>query len=169
MASITLYEDNNYRGRSVTLTGANPKLGNEGFDDKTSSCKVESGHWILYQNDDFGGNYCILGPGDYADAKGMGFSNDSLSSLRPLPESGVCLFENYEFSGRMVELTAAQSNFGNIDFNDETSSVIVVSGTWDLFQNYDFNGTRWQLSTGRYAKPEEGGFKNDSVSSAQPA
>ena len=169
MASITIYERDNYGGRSVTLTCANSKLGNEGFNDKTSSCKVESGRWILYQNYDFGGHYSILGPGDYADAKAMGFSNDSLSSLRPLPESGVCLFQNDNFGGRMVELTAAQSNFGSIDFNDKTSSVIVVSGTWDLFQNYDFDGDRWRLSSGQYANADKGGFKNDSVSSAQPA
>jgi hypothetical protein len=169
MAKIAIYQDTNYGGRSLEFTYPESNLKNEGFNDKASSCKVESGTWILYKDTNFGSDYSILGPGDYADAAAMGIPNDSLSSLRPLPESGICLFQDNNFGARMVTLTGAQSNFKNIYFNDETSSVIVVSGTWSLYEDINFKGTKWTLGVGQYATPQAGGFNNDAISSVQPS
>jgi hypothetical protein len=169
MAKITIYKDTNYGGRNLEFTYPEANLKNEGFNDEASSCKVESGTWILYKDTDFGGDYSVLGPGNYADADAMGISNDSLSSLRPLPESGICLFKDTNFRGRMVALTGAESNFKNINFNDEASSVIVVSGTWNLYEDTNFKGTKWTLDVGQYQTPQEGGFNNDNISSAQPS
>jgi len=167
MASITIYEDSNFSGRSLEITYPVSDLNNEGFNDKASSCKVESGTWILYRNSNFGSDCSILEPGDYADAEAMGIPNDSLSSLRPLPESGICLFRDSNYGARMVALTGAQPNLDDIDFNDETSSVIVVSDTWDLYKDANFEGTEWTLDVGQYATPQDGGFDNDAISSVQ--
>lgn len=168
MAKITLYKDTNYGGRSLEFTSPVANLKNEGFNDQASSCKIESGTWILYKDTNFGNNYSILTPGEYADAEAMGLSNDSLSSLRPLPNSGICLFKDTNFGARMVTLTGAQSNFKNIDFNDEVSSAIVISGTWNLYEDINFMGTKWTLNVGKYKTPQEGGFSNDRISSAKP-
>ncbi len=168
MAKITLYENSNYGGRSLEITAADSNLGNEGFNDKASSCKVESGTWILYKDVNFGGSYSILKPGEYSNSDAMGLQNDSLSSLRPLPESGICLFRDSYFGGRMVVLTGALSNFKTIDFNDEVSSAIVISDTWHLYKDSDFKGADWRLGVGNYATSDSGGFINDAVSSAKP-
>jgi hypothetical protein len=169
MAKITLYQDNNFSGRSLDISYPESNLINEGFNDLASSCRVASGFWILYKDINFSGSYSILGPGDYADAAGMGLPNDSLSSLRPLPDSGICLFQDNNFGARMVQLTGAQSDLRSINFNDVTSSVIVVSGNWVMYKDINFQGSVWKLGVGRYASPESGGFENDAVSSVKPA
>uniref|UniRef100_A0AAY4C2T0 Beta/gamma crystallin 'Greek key' domain-containing protein n=1 Tax=Denticeps clupeoides TaxID=299321 RepID=A0AAY4C2T0_9TELE len=46
---ITLYEDQNYGGRSITLNcETNLMFGN--FNDMISSCRVDRGAWVLYEH-----------------------------------------------------------------------------------------------------------------------
>jgi hypothetical protein len=168
MATITLYQDNNFSGRSLDISYPESNLLNEGFNDLASSCRVASGYWLLYKDINFSGSYSILGPGDYADSTAMGLPNDSLSSLRPLPDSGICLFQDNNFGARMVQLTGAQSDLRVIGFNDVISSVIVVSGNWSLYEDINFQGTVWKLGVGRYESAQVGGFKNDAISSVKP-
>lgn len=169
MAQITLFQDTNFSGRSLNISYPESNLVNEGFNDLASSCKVISGFWILYKDINFSGSYSILGPGDYAEASAMGLPNDSLSSLRPLPDSGICLFQDVNYGARMVQLTGAQSDLRSIGFNDVTSSVIVVSGNWVMYKDINFQGSAWKLGVGRYETPQIGGFENDAVSSVKPA
>lgn len=168
MAKITIYRDSNYGGRSLEFTYPISNLANEDFNDQASSCKIESGIWILYKDIDFKNDFTILKPGSYANPEAMGLENDCLSSLRPLPDSGICLFQDDNFGARMVTLTGAESNFANIDFNDKVSSAIIISGTWNLYEDINFKGTKWTLKVGEYKTPQEGGFSNDTISSAQP-
>jgi len=53
MSKITTYEGANYTGRSMEFTSDNVRLQHDGFNDKPSSCKVESGTWILYKDSNF--------------------------------------------------------------------------------------------------------------------
>ena len=170
MSSIQLFQNTNYGGRSESFTGPISNLGIYDFNDRTSSCKISDGIWMLYEDYNFQGDCSILAPGSYSDSSAMKFSNDSLSSLRPYPEGPgplILLFEDTNYRGRMVPLTANDSNLGEIGFNDKTSSIIVVQGTWNLFQNYDFGGQQWELGPGAY--PEATYFKNDSISSVSVA
>lgn len=176
MAQIEIYKDVNFGGRSVSLNEDVENLKNYGFNDEVSSCKVISGTWILYKDANFQGDSSILSKGNYQTPSAMNFPNDSLSSLRHFPDvSGptILLFADINYRGRMVTLTGADSNLGSIDFNDSASSAIVLNGTWILYKDYDFKGTRWVLSSsggdkkdGRYPLPNY--FDNDAISSAQP-
>jgi len=46
--------------------------------------------------------------------------------------------------------------------------LFVISGTWNLYEDVSFKGTKWTLNVGEYKTPQEGGFSNDTISSAQP-
>ena len=177
MADITLYKDKNFGGRSESFSFPVDNLKNYGFNDETSSCKIPQGStWMLYKDSNYQGDVSILGSGDYASADSMGLKNDSLSSLRPYPPvSGptILLFKDSDFRGRMVVVTGAVSSLKTIDFNDEVSSIIVLSGNWVAYKDTDFKGDAWQLpaiggpdGNGRYPEPDP--FKNDAISSLKP-
>lgn len=169
MAKITLYKDSNFGGRAFPVDQDISNLKDYGFNDEASSCRIESGTWMLYKDSNFQGDISILGKGDYASSGAMGLSNDSLSSLRHYPEvSGptILLFKDTNYRGRMVVLTGAQSNFKNIDFNDEVSSIIVLEGQWVLYKDSEFRGDSWTLGPGLY--PTHSPFQNDAISSAKP-
>ena len=102
----------------------------------------------------------------------MGIGDDSVSAVNLLPkadEPTIALFQNSNYGGRMVVLTGAESSFNSIHFNDAVSSIIVISGTWHLYRNTSFKGTKWTLTVGKYPNAKEGSFENNSISSAKPA
>lgn len=173
---ITLYSDKDFNGRHLGTTHAIENLKNYGFNDTTTSCKIEGNSWILYKDSNFQGDCSILQQGDYANSGSLGIGNDSLSSLRPFPEvegPTILLFKDSNYRGRMVVLTGALSNFKSIDFNDQVSSAIVLNGSWELCQDKDFGGNKWVVSpnggsnkNGRY--PHADPFCQDCISSAKP-
>lgn len=174
MSTITLYIDSKFRGKSKTLTGPASKL-QQPFHDEASSCVVQESSWILYEDVDFSGQSSVLEPGNYPDSKAMGLPNDRLSSTRPLPESAgrpsIALFEATNYGKRLEHLDAA-SNLHVLD--DETSSIIVTSGTWQLCRDASFTGDSWIVTadggpTGNGRYPTHNGYwDNDAISSARP-
>jgi hypothetical protein len=76
---MTLYTDDNFGGRSVTLRGATPDLVQFGFNDRTSSVIVRSGTWELCQHAGFQGHCITLQRGEYRQLQGF---NDQVSSAR---------------------------------------------------------------------------------------
>lgn len=76
---VTLYTDDNFGGRSVTLRGATPDLVPLGFNDRTSSVIVRSGTWELCQHAGFQGQCITLQRGEYRRLEGF---NDAVSSAR---------------------------------------------------------------------------------------
>jgi hypothetical protein len=180
MASITVYKDTNFNGQSLTFPYPVDNLVTIGnFNDQTSSCRIASGTWILYEDTEYQGHSSILGPGSYSSAEGMGIANDSLSSLRAFPEVDpslplILLFKDTEFHGVMILATGPISDLRAYDFSDVLSSVIVVRGTWTLYKDVSFGGSAYTVSAtggtngdGRY--PEPSPFPNDAISSLRPA
>lgn len=174
--SITLYKNANYDHLLKTVYGDTPHLSN--LNDKVSSCIVHGGTWILYEDGNFKGHSSVLGPGRYPHSKDMHLANDELSSLRLLPKSdgkaAIALFEDTEYGGQMVCLTSAESDFTKRTFNDKVSSIIVQSGTWQLFQHANYRGDSWLVSAaggpykdGRYHTYKEF-WVNNTISSARP-
>lgn len=68
------------------------------------------------------------------------------------------------FRGKMVHVTGPTSDFGFIGFDNQASSAIVLSGTWTLYENLNFDGESIRLPPGRY--PVAGG--NNQLSSCTP-
>ncbi|TAD79370.1 MAG: hypothetical protein EA001_04355 [Oscillatoriales cyanobacterium] len=84
MAKITLYQDYDFSGNSLTLEEAVSDLSKYNFNDHVSSLIIEEGEWNFYRDVDFAEDYGItLGPGEYPCVDEMGIDNDDLSSLQP--------------------------------------------------------------------------------------
>jgi hypothetical protein len=62
-----LYEGPNFGGRTFQIdSNYVANLGNTGFNDRTSSVRIERGYWIFCSDANFQGQCRTLGPGDYA-------------------------------------------------------------------------------------------------------
>ena len=76
---LTLFQDDNFRGRSVNVRSDVRDLSRLDFNDKTSSIVVRSGSWEVCKDAEFRNSCRVLQPGRYASMPGM---NDSISSVR---------------------------------------------------------------------------------------
>jgi len=83
VAQITLYEDDGWRGQTVSTSREVVNLSRYGFNDKASSIIVESGRWKICDDVAFGGKCMILQKGNYSSLRSMGM-NDRISSVRPV-------------------------------------------------------------------------------------
>ncbi|MHC4745503.1 MAG: cellulase family glycosylhydrolase, partial [Planctomycetota bacterium] len=86
---------------------------------------------MLYQHYDYGGWSAGFGLGDHttADIIAAGGVNDDASSLLIDPGYTVTLYEDDNFSGSSLVLTADTPNLGSYGFNDMVSSMTVVKDT----------------------------------------
>ena len=89
MAQIQLFHDSNFLGGSITKTGNDANLSNDGFNDKVSSVIVTSGTFTLFQHSNFGGfSFTVSktgGPnsdGRYPNPASLADRNDAISSLK---------------------------------------------------------------------------------------
>ncbi|UEM22759.1 beta/gamma crystallin family protein [Skermanella mucosa] len=80
---ITVYQDFNMQGKSLSITDACPDLRPTGLNDQISSFVVVSGTWTFYQDINYqtrvGRTY---GPGVYPNVAQAGLPNDQISSLK---------------------------------------------------------------------------------------
>ena len=86
-----------------------------------------------------------------------------------LPE--VVVFWDRDFEGPSWRENLDVHYVGD-DWNDQISSIIVISGTWAFFEHKEFNrdtpGTHIELTPGYYSFVEFLGMANDSISSFRP-
>jgi uncharacterized protein YcfJ len=83
LAQITLYENNDFGGRTLTATRSLSNLASNGFNDRASSVVVTKARWEACEDANFGGRCIVLRQGNYASLSAMGL-NDRLSSIRPV-------------------------------------------------------------------------------------
>jgi hypothetical protein len=89
----------------------------------------------------------------------------SESGGRP-PEIVLCQDRN--FYGQEFRTNFGYSSLG--DWNDRTSSFVIISGVWEFYKDDNFQGGRLgngsqQFGIGYYAWVEDVGIPNDSISS----
>jgi hypothetical protein len=89
-----------------------------------------------------------------------------------LPE--VVVYWDANYGGAEFRTNLAIYYVGD-NWNDQISSVVVVSGTWTFYENANFNqngGAQVTVGPGYYSFVENGcfggGMQNDSISSFQP-
>ncbi len=160
-AEITFFERSDFRGRTLTLRGHTPDLSAVGFNDRLSSLAVRSGTWQLCTEPDFAGVCVNVGPGEYRRADER--LNNRISSAREIgtyaSEQGaysrygrgsIELFEERNFSGRLVALDSDTANFDRVNFNDRATSMVVIDGTWELCADAGYRGNCRTYGPGRY-------------------
>ena len=89
--------------------------------------------------------------------------------------SKIVVFQNANLSGDSLTLTEADTNLIPQGWNDSISSLIVINGDWDMYQDTNYGGTVWNVSgsggpagDGVYPDWNDWGGTNDSISSLRP-
>jgi hypothetical protein len=80
----------------------------------------------------------------------------------------IILFEHIDFEGAHRHLFTSDDNLGSLydNFNDITSSFVVVSGEWQFSRDANYSGPDSNIfGPGLYNWVEEVGIPNDSISS----
>ena len=160
---ITLYQDQDFHGGSITAHGAIPNLDRIGFNDRASSMVIRDGVWEACTDANFQGRCTQLQPGNYPSLRGS--LNDSISSVReiaaaaPVPppaavisnsDARIVLFEHRGYSTRSVELTSNTRDLARVGFTDRADAAIVHGGVWRLCDSERFRGECAEFGPGRY-------------------
>ena len=179
-AQVTIFENNDYQGRSYTTRQQIKNLERNGFNDRASSILVEGDRWEVCEAVRFTGNCVVLRPGRYP-SLGLMNLNDHIASMRPIargariaeyryaPEpvaTQVVFYEHENYAGRSFTADEAVDDFRNSGFNDRASSAVVFGARWEACSNIRFGGQCVVLMPGRYASLAAMGM-NDSVSSVR--
>ena len=151
-----MYDQSNYQGRSLLIKQQNADFGNDYFNDRVESARVEGTcRWLLYENTNFLGQEALINANNYDSPLSWGGSGNRVSSARALPPAGteaIVLFQHTNFQGRMLVLYDSHSNLHDIDFHDHSSS-IVTGGNWRLFLHTLYRGSSATYGPGDYASP----------------
>jgi hypothetical protein len=171
---ITLYDQKDFRGRSVAAYAPIGNFEGSGLDNRASSVAISGGSWEVCDGPGFSGRCAVLRPGRYASLNEIGLNN-RISSARPVvagaPPSGgghVTLYEHAEFRGHSVAIDRPADQLNRYGFSNAASSAVVTGRSWELCDRAGFGGRCVVLRPGRYPNLGAMGM-NDSVTSLRPA
>jgi hypothetical protein len=159
---ITLYEQRDFRGDSLTLHRAATNLDRSGLNDNASSLVVRDGVWEVCTDAYFRGSCAQLQPGEYRRLDGP--LNDRISSVREIvatsavappvviasAEPRIVLFQAPGFGGSAFELTKTNGKLDRIPAYSGADAVIVYGGTWRLCSREYYRGECFDFVPGRY-------------------
>lgn len=163
---ITLWEGEDFVGRSMTLRGPAVNLADFGFNDRAMSVLVRSGSWEICTDVGYRGNCRTLTPGEYrrlgpmfrdrvSSTREVGFSGQVVGPNRP-GRNQIEFFDGRDFTGRSVSVVDEIRNLEAMRFNDRAESLIVHSGVWEVCEHADFQGICRIYGPGRYPVLERG-------------
>ena len=173
-ARVILFNDDNFRGRSMAVSRDVINLENSGFNDATASMIIEGGSWMFCTDAYYRGDCRVIGPGRYRGLNEFGLHR-SISSIRPagavpgIPirpaeraargQGDIELFSEVKFGGNRFAARNDIYDLEDQNFNDTAASVIVYSGQWEACTNANFGGTCVVFGPGRY--PRLAGMANE--------
>lgn len=77
----------------------------------------------------------------------------------------VILYSSPNFKGDALRVTGDVANLRDFRFNDEASSMVVISGEWEIYPDKNFGGAGVLVPPGEYPNMESALFKNNELSS----
>ena len=150
---ITVYEDPDFRGDSVTFRNEVPDLRQQGLNDRISSLDIDGNQaWEVCRDVNFEGG-CRVFQGPVEDLRSLGW-NDRISSMRAVGfarnnngngrgwgwgnqrgntgyrQSRLVFFDRPNFRGESRDISNGAANLGSA--GDRARSVQVYGGTWEL-------------------------------------
>ena len=182
-SQITFYENEGFRGRSLTTESQMSTFDRQNFNDRASSVVVTRDVWEACEDIYYGGRCVTLRPGRYGSLSAMGLS-DQISSARIVspnerPDdhfyppaapvqtlSQVTFYEDNDFQGRSFSTRNPVDNFERFNFNDRASSVVVEGASQEVCEDANFGGRCVVLRPGRYPSLTGAGM-NDRISSVR--
>jgi uncharacterized protein YcfJ len=174
-AQVTLFDTENFGGRSLVASQPMGNLERQGFNDRASSAVVSGGTWEVCSDPGFGGRCVMLRPGRYASLASTGL-NDRISSVRPAddvatrppppPVDAITLYDLERFGGRAYTTERGAPNLEREGFNDRASSAVVTGSAWEVCSDPRFGGRCVVLRPGEYPTLGQMGL-NDRISSVR--
>ena len=191
---LTLYEGENFQGRSFTLHRDAQDLDQTNFNDRAGSLVVRDGVWQVCSDSQFRGQCATLQPGEYPQlqngldrrissarevtgggqrygygpsqqyAAAPGYGNPGYGSNAGSPKA--ILFEGPNFHGRSFAIERnVVRNLDRTQFNDRAESLRVESGYWIFCSDANFEGDCRTFGPGNY--PDLPGELNRRISSGR--
>ena len=148
---ITVFEDPDFRGDSVTFRSEVPDLRQDGLNDRISSLEVDGNQaWEVCRDVNFGGG-CRVFQGSIQNLRSEGW-NDRISSMRPAGyarnnsnnnrggmwgnqrgnyrDSRLVFYDRTNFRGDARDIVSGSNSLGSV--GESARSVQVYGGTWEL-------------------------------------
>ena len=156
---VTVYWDDDFKGEFFRTTQDHLHL-DGGWDDQISAIAITSGEWEFFADGEFGGRVLKLAPGRYPRLEK--FWNDQISSFRcldgrsaqygwPVLGCQLAAYSDPDFGGEILRSTHELQRLRGI-WNDQISSIVIASGTWEFFEHDVFGGQVLRLKPGLYAR-----------------
>ncbi len=153
--ALTLFDGQNFRGRSYVTRGEVRNLADAGFNDMAVSIRVGGGRWQVCTDRDFGGQCLTL---DRDNSQLAPNFVRQISSIRRLSQGGgspgggypgggyqnqtptLTLFDDQNLRGRSHATQREIRNLVDVGFNDMAVSIRVDGGRWEVCTDKDFRG-----------------------------
>jgi hypothetical protein len=88
-----------------------------------------------------------------------------LAAAAPASACEIILYRDFNMRGPSRHLFHSRNDLRQLHFNDQTSSIVVVNGTWDLFRNVGYHALATTVGPGAYPDVRAINLPNDSLSS----
>ena len=168
-ADLTLYANDDYQGRTLSVVIDERQLGVLNFDDRASSVVVQKGSWVLCTEEDFSGRCVTLDPGRYASLQALGL-NDEITSVRrrdlvSLGEfkgadkiaqtaasnaTDIMLYASDDYGGASHSVDQLHADLPIETAQGKAASVVIAGGEWELCGDTYFRGQCVTLGPGKY-------------------
>ncbi|KAL1267950.1 hypothetical protein QQF64_033313 [Cirrhinus molitorella] len=154
-SNIIFYEDRNFHGRNYETSGDCPEV--TSYLSRCSSCRVESGCFMVYERSNFTGHQMLVRRGEYPDNQQiMGASiSDCIRSCKMIPmHKGTFrmrIFERENFVGQKYELMDDCESVQERFHMPDCQSCNVTHGHWLLYEQPNFEGRMIYIRPGEYS------------------
>jgi len=145
-SGITLYQGDNWQGPSTNVVVSQPDLANLGFNDRARSIEVFTGEWKLCSRSDYRGACETFRQGRHR----IGVLAGELSSVEEVGGGGgsgawqgnedIVLYAFANGTGGRRGYDGDVPNLVQEGFNDNTQSVKINRGRWQLCTDVDYRG-----------------------------
>ncbi len=171
---ITVFTDQNFRGKSSTFRHDVPDLEPRGINDKISSLRVGPGEqWEVCEHSNYSGR-CVVVSGEESDLRRNSW-NDVISSFRrvsggytpgpgPSNDPYIVLFDRTTYRGTPTNFNGPTPDLYGA--NRRAQSVTIGRGVWELCEGRNFTGRCITLDR---SVPNLAAYRmNNRVSSVRP-
>ncbi|XP_026219619.1 gamma-crystallin M3-like [Anabas testudineus] len=160
---IIFFEERNFQGRSYECFSDCSEISSHLS--RCSSCRVESGTFMVYDKPNFRGQQYLLTKGEYPEYQSTIGFNDCIQSCRIVPvHKGpfkMRIYERPNFEGQMHELTEDCNSIQDNYHMSDMQSCNVIEGYWLMFEQPNYKGRMIYLKPGEYRNLTE--MSNDDV------
>ncbi|KAF6721900.1 Gamma-crystallin M3 [Oryzias melastigma] len=154
MGRIIFYEDKNFQGRSYETSSDCAEL--TSYLSRCTSCRVESGCFMVYERPNFMGHQMLVRRGEYPDNQRlMGMSmSDCIRSCRMIPmyrgQFRMRIYERENFGGQMNELSDDCNSIQEHFRMSDCQSAHVMDGHWLMHEQPHYRGRMMYMRPGEY-------------------